>query len=238
VVDPQPAAPSNEEHPEVSASIAAFMERLLHRKRPSGIPPQAMIERKGEWTDDVDWKAPLAEKPVESPPIEGADAVADETPPEQSAAVSPRARHNVQEIRAGVGSLREIANLSARSAVAKHSSKRLRKSFALLLPLAVLTVLLGSAMFVAGGSEGRFFYHALGTMLIGLVATLELLRSWVKVRPRHRKHGTTRESGEQPADDRPLSEDAERLPADVPTPSALPDAGQNDAALEDSSPVT
>jgi len=237
-VDPQPATPSNEEHPEVAASIAAFMERLLHRKRPGGIPPQAMIERKGEWTDDVDWKGLPAEKPVESPPIKETDAVADETPPEQPPAVSPRARHNVHEIRAGVGSLREIANLSARSAVAKHSSKKLRKSFALMLPLAILAFLVGSAMIVAGGSEGRFYYHALGAMLIGLVTTLELLRSSTKAwRLGGRKPGAFGVSGDRSSADRPATESADHLLAEVPTPTDVPASGQDIVELESTSPA-
>jgi len=112
----------------------------------------------------------------------------------------------VHEIRAGVGSLREIANISARSAVAKHSSRRLRKSFAMLLPLAVVAFVLAGALFILGGSEGTFLYHAVGALLIGILGTVELVRSWKKIKTGRRHHGTWQDSDDESADDGPTDD--------------------------------
>src|SRR5258708_20606466 len=50
--------------------------------------------------------------------------------------------HDVNEVRAGVGPLREIANFSARVAVATHSSRKLRRSVTTTLPLAMVSFVL------------------------------------------------------------------------------------------------
>jgi FtsH-binding integral membrane protein len=85
---------------------------------------------------------------------------------------------------AGVGTLREIANQSARAAVAKHSSRKFRKSVAVTLPLAVISFVLAGVLFLTEGSEARFYSQAFGIAMLGIIALIELANSFWKSKSR------------------------------------------------------
>jgi len=90
--------------------------------------------------------------------------------------------HNVNEVRAGVGTLREIANFSARVAVATHSSRKLRRSVAITLPLACVSFVLAAVLMLLGGSGEKVFGQAFGTMMLGVIVAIEMAHSLWKIR--------------------------------------------------------
>jgi hypothetical protein len=85
-------------------------------------------------------------------------------------------------MRAGVGSLREIANLSARAAVAKHTTKKLRRSFAVTLPLTIVAFVLAGTIYLLASYKSRFHSLTFGAMMVGLISAVELGRSWWKLK--------------------------------------------------------
>jgi hypothetical protein len=78
--------------------------------------------------------------------------------------------------------MREIANLSARAAVASHTTRKWRRSFAITLPLSIGAFLLAGTTYFLEGSENRFRSLAFSATMIGAVAAIEIVRSWLKFR--------------------------------------------------------
>jgi hypothetical protein len=179
---PQPAqeqAPVEEEkesddHAEIADSVADYMEHLLGRvrNRHNGVVAE---DSRGRRTARDDVRSETAD----SPPT---DLAGSAELPDKVRTAPPRRPHNVEAIRAGVGTLREIANLSARAAVAKHSSRKFRKSVAFTLPLAIISFALAGVLFLIGGSEARFYSQAFGIVMLGLIALIELANAFWKAK--------------------------------------------------------
>lgn len=178
---PPPAVPQNrpDEQAHEPDSIADYMERLLGRMRAAGeggvtvVAPATGPADHGSST----WMQSWAAGPDDPEPEAGtASASAD-----GAAKSNRRARPSAAEIRAGVSSLREIANLSARTAVASHGSRKHRQSVAVTFPLMILSFLLAGLLYVLGGSEDRFYSQAFGTVMLGAIVLIELAHSlWKK----------------------------------------------------------
>jgi pSer/pThr/pTyr-binding forkhead associated (FHA) protein len=168
VAEHAPVAEQKEadEHAEIADSVADYMEHLLGRAR----------SRQGDG---------LAEDPPARRSSRGrvSSQNAASSPEEVQSPPAPRRPYNVEEIRAGVGTLREIANLSARAAVAKHSSRKLRQSsMAVTLPLAIISFVLAGVLFLIGGSEARFYSQAFGIVMLGCIALIELANAFWKAK--------------------------------------------------------
>lgn len=184
---PAVAREARDDHAATAQSVAEYMERLLGRKpeTPDAGP-----------TDDPEPSSTVSS--AEPAPTASADqSVAGES----AGPVKPRRRHNVAELRATVGSLRELANHSARAAVAKHSSRKARKSMALILPLMIAAFALGALLDRLGGTRNQAF----ATTMLGVIACIELVHSFW--RAKHRAHRARHRRNEWDA-----SIDREELP--------------------------
>lgn len=138
------ASPSaTTEHAEED-SIAAYMERLLARNKMGSGSDDAPSAAKSPAAEPVH---PAASASTSVTPTHDTDSENDETDEADTAKVSfeVRPRADKDEVRAALQSFRQVANLSARSALAKHSSKAIRGE------LAVQGVLTGLASIAAMG---------------------------------------------------------------------------------------
>lgn len=127
-------------------SIAAYMERLLARNRMGSEPSAAApVEPPPPRVVTPAPTTPHHESPVVGSET-GGDALNDasSTLPEMTTALDNRPRVDKDEVRATLQSFRQVANLSARSALAQHSTKTLRGE------LVVQGILTGVAGLAAG----------------------------------------------------------------------------------------
>jgi pSer/pThr/pTyr-binding forkhead associated (FHA) protein/peptidoglycan hydrolase CwlO-like protein len=209
------------EQSEVCQSVADYMQQLLARN------PAA--RSRAEQPALVHELAAPAVRRRESasaaaPAMAVMDAPADIAPVpveiEELQPVASRRKHDVNEIRAGVGSLREIANLSARTAVAAHSSRRLRKAVVLMAPLTLASFVLAGGMLVLGGREGLYVPHAIGTALVGVLAGTALFSSLMTAR-RKRLHAQSAEKAGSADTSDPAPGEASLI-AELQSPSASP----------------
>ena len=121
---PVPTPPPQEED-----SIAAYMERLLARNRMGSFSDESAASPSAP-KPAVVAAASVANQPVETDTA----SVSSDTEPAAVATTptiplplpEPRQRVDKDEVRAALQSFRKVANQSARSAIAKHSSKALR----------------------------------------------------------------------------------------------------------------
>ncbi|MCC7419943.1 MAG: hypothetical protein IT428_06670, partial [Planctomycetaceae bacterium] len=171
-----------------SESVAAYMEQLFARNRRSGgelVPEPTMTPKprvpapepeRPRTTDSLVVEAPSAEA------LESAKAGLSE-PAIPAPIPEPLHKPNRDAIRASIHSLRQVANLNARTALAKHSGQQARSTLQLKATLAFVAVGLASSLLVPGllGSMGL---RAYGWALIGvgLVATTEVLMTMRRIR--------------------------------------------------------
>src|SRR5262245_33347927 len=160
-------------HTEVTESVADYMQQLLGRMR---------AERPGDFSPNesrTSGTSPGSESGYDrafQPGHSNADSESTEE------ARKSRRVHNANEVRAGVGTLREIANFSARSAVAMHSSRKLRRSMTITLPLAVISFVLAGSLMFLGGDRSRYTGQAFGTLMLGVIVAIEIAHSFWKIR--------------------------------------------------------
>jgi hypothetical protein len=147
-------------------NVADYMQELLKRMR---------AERPGDYSAQSSGSEGEGDRTSAT-----GDPAGDSESQQQSR--KTRRAHNVNEVRAGVGTLREIANFSARAAVATHSSRKLRRSVATTLPLAVISFVLAAALLLLGGNGTRFYGQAFGTLMLGLIVAIEMSHSLWRIR--------------------------------------------------------
>ncbi len=199
-LEPSPAIPEScleerlaAEHSEVCQSVSDYMQQLLARnpgarsrgEQPALVHELAATAARRQESVSLDTPATAA---IDAP--EGVGTLPVEIEELQPAA--SRRKHDINEIRAGVGSLREIANLSARTAVAAHSSRRLRKAFVLMAPLTVASFVLAGGLLVLDWGEARYVPQMGGAALVGVVAGFSLIYSLMTAR-RDRLHAQSAE---------------------------------------------
>jgi hypothetical protein len=177
-----PAQNKASEQIEPTDNVSDYMQQLLKRMR---------AERPGDYSALSEEKSP------------GSGFASDGVPPSgDTAGDSPtrktRRVHDVNEVRAGVGTLREIANFSARVAVATHSSRKLRRSVATTLPLAFVSFVLAALLMLVGGDDARYYGQAFGMLMLGVIVGIEMLHSFWKIRRLERVR--TRPVNQAPAD--------------------------------------
>lgn len=163
---PQPSAPA-EAHGD---SIAAYMERLLARSRtstPKSESPPTEPARRRRPAAETEEPAAAAPPVPPPPPLEMPAAPPKSIAPEEKVA-----------LRANIDSFRELANASARSAVAKHESKKLRTMVQIKVALAIIAGGLTVVLFVAN-SIGRISYgvYTLAAAFATVVMAFDLART-------------------------------------------------------------
>jgi len=178
---PEPVAePEEPAFPEEEDSVAAYMERLLARTRKGGTepPPPAPLETRRES------EARSSALSIESSPD---PETVDEAPARRESAEN-RKPLDKEATRAELQSFRKVANLSARSALAKHTWGTMKTELAVQSTLAGLCTL-GSAAYLSAPVWGKAIQWgpgmgcAVGATFIGFRAwlTLRKLREWSQI---------------------------------------------------------
>jgi peptidoglycan hydrolase CwlO-like protein len=163
VLSPAPSESSGD-------SISDYMERLLARSRTATTRPEpptpesARRRRPAAETEETASAAPPVPPP---PPLEMPTAPPKSIAPEERVA-----------LRANIDSFRELANASARSAVAKHESKKLRTMVQIKVALAIIAGGLTVLLFIAN-SVGRVSYgvYTLAAAFATVVMVFDLART-------------------------------------------------------------
>ena len=78
--------------------------------------------------------------------------------------------------------MREVANFSARTAVASYSLRKLRKSVAVNLPLTIISFVMAGVLFIMGGAERTYQSQASGALMLGVIVLISLAHSIGKMR--------------------------------------------------------
>jgi|GEM_PF-6154857 len=168
-------------------SVQEYMQNLLQRSRHGSPDDDA---RNSQVSDRIQesGKKTAHENPTELSKSE--PVIVDES--------EIQAKHQIdkQSVRADLQSMRELANISARSAIAQHSTKRLKLSICLKLILTTSSFFLGVAILFLT-SEGFHISAILqaGAVSIGTIALLELLRTITKA------HRAFLSNSDQPSED-------------------------------------
>jgi|GEM_PF-2167048 hypothetical protein len=169
-----------EEQSKDGDSISSYMEELLARSRKnSGATAQ---------TINQPTKQPSNEK--ENPPTassEESGAVEEDVPTNPMRNLSPgefTPTHSLDKdaTRADMRSLRELANLSARTALATHATKEMRGKMLISSLLTVVAFTVAAVLFT-GKLWGPMSYEATGwaAALVGVIMAAELIRSTLLV---------------------------------------------------------
>jgi hypothetical protein len=160
----------------IADSVADYMEQLMGRMR-SAETGAALIAQRDEMRPG---RRPAE---IESPPdsTERPESLSDAAAEASAEIKKARPRPNYHEIRAGVGSLRKIANLSARTAVARHKSRKFRRSVAITLPVLVISFVLARVLFLLGAPGAKFDSQAFGTVMLGVIVLIGLAYSFWKM---------------------------------------------------------
>lgn len=177
---PQPEAIAEPETPEIAEeedSVASYMERLLARTRKGGTEPPAPLETRRE---------PEARSSLTIEPSADVEAVSEVAPRREAA--EPRKPVDKEATRAELQSFRKVANMSARSALAKHTWATMKTEFAVQSTLAGLCTL-GSVGYLSAPVWGKAVQWGpgmgcvVGASFVGYRAwlTLRKLREWSQV---------------------------------------------------------
>jgi hypothetical protein len=173
-----------EENPasgEDDQSVSAYMNRLLNRLNRGGSVPLEPVESKP------------APAPAPIPQVPEAIIEAASQPPvlEEPRTPAPPPRKPIDRTndRIQVSSFREVANLSARTAVARHQWQRLRSVVTMKAVLSAACLLTGAILSfgpLIGGQ--RMWLQGAACLILGVFAGYDLYRTLVKSRvliPRH-----------------------------------------------------
>jgi hypothetical protein len=231
---PAPAAPSAAEDSHAD-SVSAYMERLLARSRTAAAnsaPPAAEpVRRRRSSTESPDDEE-TSGKPDSAPPPPPPVLEMPSAPPKT---IAPEER---EALRANIDSFRELANASARSAVAKHESKKLRTMVQIKVVLTIVAAALTVVLFTAN-SLGRVSYgwYVLASGLAAVVMIFDLARTVIAFyRWKSVETANLWEPGEEPSDDEPGAKNGASSAGDDDTTSELPitPAGATSTAQPDS----
>lgn len=208
-----PATPAAaEEHEE---SIEDYMQKLLQRSRragdlPSNYAPTApKIEAKPPVTENLPTPSPEPSAPVEQP--------------RQARPRPPAPRESATHL----NDLRELANLSARGAIANFERQKRRKAVVGSSTLAFCTLALAAGLMLIGRHDTTLFYCGVGGLIFGLFSAAQAFVGSVRLRRLTRQFKLSHASAEVAR--RPAAEE----PSDTPNSSSAEPAQEPDTALPD-----
>jgi hypothetical protein len=236
VHSPAPSGNSDDEHRD---SVAQYMEQLLARTRKGGVvpaepwqPPKRDSKPSVSSTASHAAKAAAAE-PTPAPVVE--EPAKPLVPLEE---LGPSHRQDRDAVRANLASMREVANLSARTAIAKHTWRKNRSMLAVKLTLSIASFAFAFIIGVAGVfGTTSYRWHAFGSFLVGCVMTAELVRTILRLRnAKERKRSTaqsmTRGAMLQLDDEGPVEED--RVPVRSIQEYEISQMGRDENAADES----
>lgn len=211
---PQPPAKLERDGSDDPVSVAAYMEQLLARVRRS--PYGTNVPAPPPAAGPVE----ALEDSVETAQPEHPHLAVSEPRPERTAvppwASKPRSHVDRDSVRADLASLRQVANLSARSAIAAYTWKRLRgtillKSLLMFVSFILAGVLLSDRFWgVTFAATGWAAAAVGGVMAVTLARTLLLLYDVIPARER----AESDELADSARSEAPSPEDADRAADD------------------------
>ncbi|MCH7873065.1 MAG: hypothetical protein IID33_15320 [Planctomycetes bacterium] len=152
---------------------------------------------------------------------------------EVSARPDHRTRQDKDEIRAGLDSMRELANLSARTAVAAHTRKQFRSQITVRTGMLVIS-LVAAAVFFTGGLWSSISYVQYGwaSLAVAIIAAMALSRSKMAAHSMTRR-GFADSSNEGSQNATPESGDADESPPSEQSGETNPTQTPNDPIEND-----
>ena len=157
-----PAAAEETEEDEAADSVAAYMERLLARSRRSSTETASQIPVK---------KSRAKSSAHGEPPIPSVPAILETEEPAAPIRKNMNSEQK-EKFRANMDSFREVANLNARTSVAKHRTQRMRLEFKVRMAVTGVTCILAITL-LTGDIWGRNNYLWEG--LLSAVVTVSML---------------------------------------------------------------
>lgn len=153
-------------------SVSAYMERLLARTqngKQEPAPSQPVVKIAPEVTNKLSHQEPLEELPEE---VE-----------EPAVSTEPKHKLDREEVRMQRDSLRELANYSARTDIAKYTTNQMHLQLILKYLLTGVSLLIAGAL-LTSQMWGTESYFSAGLVALGVFAVMgmELLRSLLLVR--------------------------------------------------------
>jgi hypothetical protein len=184
IADDVAAAPelSDPQQPvEEEESIADYMERLLARTR-RGAPPA--LDDEGHVSQRRrDRYETSREHDLSAGSTPATDATAEEATDVRRRSAQPRSAPDKDAIREHLETFREVANLTARTAVAKHASKTLRITMAVKGAVALLCIAASGGYLFSWQAHGQaHFPHAMVCLIMAGVVAGSLVKNLVELR--------------------------------------------------------
>lgn len=180
--------------PEEENSVESYMQRLLSRVRENA--PATSYEREEETSsgrrtstkiNDLTPAVPASASAGKSSPATESNVPSAELP--------TRPRHDSKEIRAGLNSLREVANQSARTAVAKHSSQKHRGRVAMRITLTGIVLATMLTLLFIGE-----FGAAAAAFGVSLLSGASTVHSWRRAKGPKPSRATSTRRKSQPSE--------------------------------------
>jgi hypothetical protein len=152
-------------------SITAYMERLLARSRQ--IAPQPVQPESGAALQSTSLLVPNDESAPTT-----ADGHEEEAVTQQVSVSKALSQPDKDQLRANLDSFRELANISARSAVAKHESKKLHTVVQFKFVMLAIAVGLSLALWAAHlMNRGSYLPYAIAASVAAAVMAGEVVRT-------------------------------------------------------------
>jgi hypothetical protein len=201
-----PCAESEVKPEHAEDSVDAFMARLLARSRNDSDPPQVSQQV----------SSPVADQSSVGSGNEALETI--QGPVDRSHLLAePKHKQDKQAVRENLQSFRQVAHLSARTALARHSMRQLRNA-TIVKGVLLIAALIASVVYVAEPLFGRpiQIWKASGCGLAALLSGLEFWRSWCQLRKpiKSALPGTDKDQG-QPNGEEGTEEVTEGTPEDL-----------------------
>lgn len=191
-------------------SIASYMERLLARNRRQGDDePESSAKGRAVREEPVMPRAGSAAAVGATVPIQ---VVAEEMPaPERRRERKPQAAPDKETAREHMQKFRQVANVSARTAVAKHTSKTMRMAL-IIKGLIAVCCAVAAGFFLHGWliEATPYFPQAMASVIMSLLIGADLVRNLLAAKKASKRIGLTKS-------DR-ISATPKPVPAVLPSP--------------------
>jgi len=171
LVDPVPqhSTPTPPPHgSNTEESIAAYMQQLLARSKPKLEVPDDLLQEAAASDSRTRLSAPAAH-----------DSVSVAPPPTPPKTIAPEDK---EAIRANLDSFRELANISARSAVAKHQSTKLQTVVQIKFIVLGIAMGLTVLLWVAGWfTSGSYLPYTTAAAIASIVMLADVVRTTLAI---------------------------------------------------------
>ena len=202
--------------PEESAeddSIEAYMSRLLERVQ-GGVPTETVVEEPVDESEPETDEPAVAESAEEAPQEEIAETATVEEPLKDSVPLVPRSQ--APELSRNLSAMRELANQSARNAVARSirvqaRDTQMKAAFKGLFALAFAAMAVGVFVFISWSMTIKFAMIGAFLVLAGVFGQ----EGYVLARDARRRLALAEASTDETKDDAEIAEEIQRIAAEA-----------------------